>query len=209
LLFLLKNIQSPKAAIIYCASREETELLASFLTSCGLPACVFHAGLPEIRKMERVQQFLNGYLPILCATTAFGMGVHYPFVEKVIHWGLPSGLTEYWQQAGRAGRSGDAAESILLWSRSDILSLRALKVEEQGKIRAILRYLLAKKCRKSLLTEYFCIQDEQENCGNCDVCLKRELLPGKLFSEPVWWEGGAQYAEKNFLNLLGFGDGSA
>lgn len=194
---LLRDLPPSQNAIVYCFSREQTEVVANFLSSYGIPATAFHAGLPDSWKTQRTEDFLRGRVKVLCATNAFGMGIHSSKIARIIHWGLPLSILEYWQQAGRAGRSGAAASSILLWCRSDIFAVRRMaKVEE---MQVLLRFLLSSRCRKSVLAQHFGIFFPNEGCGNCDNC---NFSQRKNFSKEPWWLRFSEETEKNFLALL-------
>ena len=108
------------AAIIYTGTRRDAEEIAEFVrTVCGLEAVHYHAGLEsEIR--TRVQEdFISGELPIVVATNAFGMGIDRPDVRLVAHYSIPGTLEAYYQEAGRAGRDGEPAQAVLLYSPKD------------------------------------------------------------------------------------------
>ncbi len=116
----LVNDWDEGAAIIYTGTRRDAEEIAEFVrTVCGLEAVHYHAGLEsEIR--TRVQEdFISGELPIVVATNAFGMGIDRPDVRLVAHYSIPGTLEAYYQEAGRAGRDGEAAQAVLLYSPKD------------------------------------------------------------------------------------------
>jgi len=117
---LRARFQGTGSVVIYCATRTHTERLAEFLQTEGLPAEAFHAGLqPSVKK--RVQDaFVDGTVPIICATNAFGMGIDKEDVRMVIHADIPGSLENYLQEAGRAGRDRQAADCILIFTEQDI-----------------------------------------------------------------------------------------
>ena len=107
-------------AIVYCATRNQTEQLAAFLQEKGVAADRFHAGLtPEIKKTVQ-ESFINGELRAIIATNAFGMGIDKPDVRVVIHADIPGSLENYLQEAGRAGRDQQAAHCVLLYTEDDV-----------------------------------------------------------------------------------------
>ncbi|MCY4294614.1 MAG: RecQ family ATP-dependent DNA helicase [Acidimicrobiaceae bacterium] len=107
-------------AIVYCATRRRTEEVAQFLRDTGMEAERFHAGLKPEEKKQIQQRFKDGDLRVLAATNAFGMGIDKPDVRLVIHADIPSSLENYLQEAGRAGRDGDEAHCVLLYTKDDV-----------------------------------------------------------------------------------------
>jgi ATP-dependent DNA helicase RecQ len=109
----------PAPGIIYCATRERTELVAGYLQSHGLPAEAYHAGLDPERKRELQAGFLHGDCPVIAATNALGMGIDKSDLRYVIHVDVPGSVTAYYQEVGRAGRDGRPARGILLYDPED------------------------------------------------------------------------------------------
>jgi len=110
----------PGGAIVYCATRKQTEEVASFLQIKGLTAAHFHAGLPPETKKNLQQQFIKGDLRVIVATNAFGMGIDKPDVRLVIHADIPGSLENYLQETGRAGRDRKSARCILMYTPEDV-----------------------------------------------------------------------------------------
>ena len=111
---------TPGGAIVYCATRRQTEEVADFLQEKDVSADYFHAGLsPESRKSVQ-QRFIKGELRVIAATNAFGMGIDKPDVRLVIHADIPGSLENYLQEAGRAGRDREAARCVLLYTQDDV-----------------------------------------------------------------------------------------
>src|SRR5919204_3081930 len=106
-------------AIVYCGRRQTSEDVAAALTAGGLRATAYHAGLGGDRRSAALHAFLDGDVDVVCATTAFGMGIDKPDVRSVVHWALPPSPEEYYQQAGRAGRDGQPARCTLLYAGRD------------------------------------------------------------------------------------------
>jgi ATP-dependent DNA helicase RecQ len=109
----------PGSAIVFRATRQETELTAEFLRTHGWKAAHFHAGLTPPEKKRVQDEFLAGHTRVICATNAFGMGIDKEDVRLVIHADTPGSLENYLQEAGRAGRDGRKAECILLYADAD------------------------------------------------------------------------------------------
>jgi DNA topoisomerase III len=107
-----------RPAIVYAASRKETEALAAQLAP-DFPAAEYHAGMPARARDEVQAAFLGGELEVIVATIAFGMGIDKGNVRTVAHVALPGTLEGYYQEIGRAGRDGAPARAVLLWSWAD------------------------------------------------------------------------------------------
>ena len=111
---------TPGGAIVYCATRRQTEEVAEFLRTKEVAADHFHAGLPPETKKSVQQRFIAGELRAIAATNAFGMGIDKPDVRLVIHADIPGSLENYLQEAGRAGRDRKTARCVLLYSTDDV-----------------------------------------------------------------------------------------
>ena len=111
---------TPGGAIVYCATRRQTEDITQYLCAKNVVAAHFHAGLlPEIKKNVQ-QQFISGDIQVIVATNAFGMGIDKPDVRLVIHADIPGSLENYVQEAGRAGRDRETARCVLLYTADDV-----------------------------------------------------------------------------------------
>ena len=108
--------EMPGGAIVYCATRRQSEEVAEFLQAKGMDANHFHAGLPPETKKNVQERFIRGDLRAIVATNAFGMGIDKPDVRVVIHADIPGSLENYLQEAGRAGRDQERARCVLLFS---------------------------------------------------------------------------------------------
>ena len=109
----------PGSAIVYVRSRLRAREIAEHLTAAGLSATFYHAGLDHAEKDQRQQDWQQDRTRILVATNAFGMGIDKPDVRLVVHYDCPDSLEAYFQEAGRAGRDGKAAQAILLYNGTD------------------------------------------------------------------------------------------
>lgn len=121
LLHILRKI--PGSAIVYVRNRRKTKEFTELLLNEGISANFYHAGLNNDIKDIRQKQWQTGECRVIVATNAFGMGIDKPDVRVVIHMDLPDSPEAYFQEAGRAGRDGNKAYAIILYSRADKAAL--------------------------------------------------------------------------------------
>ncbi len=169
-----------ESGIIYTNKRKDAEALAEQLTALGRPALPYHAGMDDALRREHQRRFTRDEAQIIVATIAFGMGINKSNVRFILHTALPETLENYYQQIGRAGRDGLAADCLLLWGKQDIVILRkfiegSAPEEQPGKearMQAMVRYAEWKGCRRAPLLAYFG-EKISGNCGACDYCAPR------------------------------------
>jgi ATP-dependent DNA helicase RecQ len=109
------------------ASRKKTEELAAFLTSNGVSASFYHAGLGQQSRTDRQEQWKSDKIRVMVCTNAFGMGIDKPDVRFVIHFDVPDSPEAYFQEAGRGGRDGKRSFAVMLWNNTDVKRLRQLE----------------------------------------------------------------------------------
>jgi ATP-dependent DNA helicase RecQ len=166
------------SAIIYRLSRRSVDETAIALCERGVRAMAFHADKPAEHKTRALETFLAEPGVVMVATIAFGMGVDKADVRLVIHADLPGSLEAYYQEIGRAGRDGLAAEAVLLFAPADIATRTRMIGEpskpaerqrvEKEKLDALVAFAEAGACRRQVLLSYF--GEDSPACGNCDVC---------------------------------------
>lgn len=178
-LWMFVQGQRGKSGIIYCNSRAKVEDISARLQSRGLSVAAYHAGLDNERRAQVQEAFQRDDLQVVVATVAFGMGINKPNVRFVVHFDIPRNIESYYQETGRAGRDGLAAEAALFYDPADMAWLRRCLEEkpagqqldiERHKLNAMGAFAEAQTCRRLVLLNYFG-EGRQQACGNCDICL--------------------------------------
>jgi ATP-dependent DNA helicase RecQ len=168
------------AGIVYCLSRKSVEETAAWLADKGRTALAYHAGLETRVRSKVLDRFRQESGVIVVATIAFGMGIDKPDVRFVAHLNLPKSIEAYYQETGRAGRDGLAANAWLAYGLQDLIQLRqwiaqsegseAYKQVQRQKLAALIGLCELPSCRRQSLLAYFG-ERRAEPCGNCDNCL--------------------------------------
>ncbi len=185
---LLKYLDSSRdqAGIIYAGTRKEVESIHDMLVKKGYSAGRYHAGLSDQERSKAQEDFLYDNINIMVATNAFGMGIDKSNVRYVIHYTIPKNMEAYYQEAGRAGRDGEASECMLLFGAQDILLQKFLieqnvaseerRLSEYRRLQEVVDYCHTTKCLRKYILEYFGERDVPESCDGCSVCKdEREL----------------------------------
>lgn len=116
---LRELVSAHKTGIVYCATRKKVEGVAELLASWGLNCIAYHGGMSDREREEAQDAFIRRKADIAVATNAFGMGIDRSDVRFVIHYEIPGSVEAYYQEAGRAGRDGEASVCELFFNYAD------------------------------------------------------------------------------------------
>ena len=213
---LLEYLRDRKSqsGIIYCLSKKKTEEVTSLLNDKGFNASTYHAGLDgQVRKNVQ-DTFMTEQAHIVVATIAFGMGIDKPDIRFVIHLNLPGSIEAYSQEIGRAGRDGNASDTLLIYGLDDLVIRRRMieenssedkfKFHENKRLDYLLSYCETPECRRKVLLSYF--DEESENCNNCDNCIDPpSLIDGTILAQKLLstvYRTGQFYGQVHIINVL-------
>ncbi len=177
------------SGIVYCSTRKAVDEITAFLSENLTDRSVFayHAGMDQAARASNQERFMTTPRSIAVATNAFGMGINKPDIRFVIHYNIPGTLEAYYQEAGRAGRDGQLARCIILFSFQDKFTQEFFisKIDSDGnlehdvreklkkrateKLDLMIKYAQTHRCRRQMILDYFGDEAEVTNC-QCDIC---------------------------------------
>ena len=175
-----------ESGIIYCATRKNVDALYEILCKQGIAAARYHAGMDNGERKKSQENFIYDRAPVIVATNAFGMGIDKSKVRFVIHYNMPQSMENYYQEAGRAGRDGENANCILLFSAQDIMigkfllerkefegieeeDVEFLRKRDLHRLYIMEEYCKTTSCLRHYILKYFGerVTGACNNCGNC------------------------------------------
>ncbi len=218
---LVKFIQdehSGQSGVVYCLARATTETVEAYLQEEGITALAYHAGMDAQERARRQSLFLREEGVVMVATIAFGMGIDKPDVRFVAHVDMPKSIENYFQETGRAGRDGLAADAWMAYGLQDVVNQRRFIEDSVGndvykrrsisKLESMLALAETVGCRRQLVLSYF--DETSSSCGNCDNCLEPPVVvdatdAARKFVSCIWrcsQSSGRSFGALHIIDVL-------
>lgn len=214
----IQNEHPGQCGVVYCLARATTEAVEARLQEAGITALAYHAGMDARERSRRQSIFLQEDGVVMVATIAFGMGIDKPDVRFVAHVDMPKSIENYFQETGRAGRDGLAADAWMAYGLQDVVNQRRFIETSEGdpvykrrsisKLESMLALAETVGCRRQLILSYF--DEDSKPCGNCDNCLEPPVMVdatdlARKFVSCVWrckQASGTEFGALHIIDVL-------